>query len=107
MFDFKITKPTWIQIRYSANPQDIESILLESDQAYFKKVESYLTFHTRPDEHPELSREFQQHLLENPHRKLLVKYVVDQINRNQNPIVITFDPGRDITHELKEFWSKK
>lgn len=93
MFNFTIKKPNWIQIRYSANPQDIESILLESGQAYFKKVESYLTFHTRPDEHMELSREFQQHLLENPYRKLLVKYVVDQINRNQNPIVITFDLG--------------
>lgn len=107
MFDFTIQKPTWIQVRYSANPQDLEQILQESDQAYSKKVESYLAFHARPEEHADLSREFQQYLLENPHRKLLVKYVVDQINRNQNPIVITFDPGRDITHELKEFWSKK
>lgn len=106
MFDFTIQKPTWTQVRYSANPQDIEGILLESDQEYLKKVESYLTFQ-RPDEHPELSREFQQHLLENPNRKLLVKYVVDLIHRNQNPIIITVDPGRDITYELKEFWRKK
>lgn len=106
MFDFTIQKPVWIQIRYSSNPQDIENILLESDQAYLKKVESYLAFQ-RPDEHPELSREFQQHLLENPNRKLLVKYVVDLIHRNQNPIIITVDPGRDITHELQEFWRKK
>ena len=59
MFDFTIQKPTWIQVRYSANPQDLEQILQESDQAYSKKVESYLAFHTQPEEHADLSRVIQ------------------------------------------------
>ena len=107
MFDFTIQKPTWIQVRYSANPQDLEQILQESDQSYSKKVESYLAFHARPEEIADLSREFLHQLFEDPHRMQLIKFVVRQKEINIQPVIITFDPGRDITHELQEYWNKK
>lgn len=116
MFDILINRPSWVMIGAPDlsiskvyNFSELQEILAESDRIYLDKVQSYLAFETRPEIKIDQEIQFQRELHDNSFRIKFMDHLA-KIKHSElisAPIIIGFDPGRDITHELKNFREKK
>lgn len=116
MFDISINRPSWVMIdsldlikSKVLDSGELKEILAESDRVYIDNVKSYLAFETRPEFKIDQEIQFNRELHDNPFRKKFMDHLSKIKHREliSEPIIIFFDPGRDITHELKNFREKK